>query len=306
MKYLKDFCPPLRHGVRLLVGTDEECGSQDLSSYRQRESLPPIIFTPDAGYPVINTEKGRAVASFLKTLRPSAPGKMVESASGGGAVNAVPDRAEALVSGFSAEELYAAAARSPSGIRYDFTPEGGGRYRILAAGKSAHASAPSTGENAVTGLIALLSLLEPDWEEIAALFPHGETDGTSLGISCADSVSGALTASFDVLSYRAPDFTGTFDIRFPLGQTGGTLLQLLRKTLDARRLCAEGIPRVRAAPYPARFSAGPHAALRLRRSLRQAGKSTCNRRRHLCARDSGGRRLRPGGAWRRQSYACRR
>lgn len=77
---------------------------------------------------------------------------------------------------------------------------------------------PVQGKNAVTGLIALLSLLEPDWEEIAALFPHGETDGTSLGISCADSVSGALTASFDVLSYRAPDFTGTFDIRFPLGQ----------------------------------------------------------------------------------------
>lgn len=83
MKYLKNFCPPLRHGVRLLIGTDEECGSQDLSSYRQQEPLPPIVFTPDAGYPVINTEKGRAVASFLKTLRPSAPGKMVELASGG-------------------------------------------------------------------------------------------------------------------------------------------------------------------------------------------------------------------------------
>lgn len=240
MKYLKDFCPPLRHGVRLLIGTDEECGSQDLSSYRQQEPLPPIVFTPDAGYPVINTEKGRAVASFLKTLRPSAPGKIVESASGGGAVNAVPDRAEALVSGFSAEELYAAAARSPAGIRYDFTPESGGRYRILAAGKSAHASAPGTGENAVTGLIALLSLIEPDWKEIAALFPHGETDGTSLGISCADSVSGALTASFDVLSYRAPDFVGTFDIRFPLGQTDAALLQLLRKTLDAGGFALEG------------------------------------------------------------------
>ncbi|MFR1519390.1 MAG: Sapep family Mn(2+)-dependent dipeptidase, partial [Clostridia bacterium] len=163
MKYLKEHCPRTKHNVRLIVGTDEERGSQDLAYYREREKLPPIVFTPDANYPVINTEKGRAVVSFGKQIVSSFSNKKILSASGGAAVNAVPERASAVVSGFTMEDFRRAEADSPSGIRYDFTMREDGISEISACGKSAHASLPETGANAVTGLISFLSHLDPAW-----------------------------------------------------------------------------------------------------------------------------------------------
>ncbi|MEG0767130.1 MAG: Sapep family Mn(2+)-dependent dipeptidase [Clostridia bacterium] len=44
--------------VRLLLGCDEESGWQDIAYYKQQERMPDFGFSPDASYPVINTEKG--------------------------------------------------------------------------------------------------------------------------------------------------------------------------------------------------------------------------------------------------------
>ena len=238
MQYLKTFGNPA-HNIRLIVGTDEERGSQDLAQYRESQKLPQIVFTPDANYPVINTEKGRAVVSFTKTFVPSAARRKILSAAGGTAVNAVPDKAEALVCGVSAEEL-SAAAKSPRGIRYTYQRQDDGTFRVFAFGKSAHASLPESGRNAVTGLIAFLSYLDPAWEDVAALCPHGESDGKALGIASSDSVSGALTLSFDKFSYQDPAFTGTFDIRFPLCQSAERLEAFLKKAFSDKAFSLAG------------------------------------------------------------------
>ena len=57
-KALKDLGIPLKKGVRLIFGTNEENGSADLAYYRKKRELPPMVFTPDGEYPVINAEKG--------------------------------------------------------------------------------------------------------------------------------------------------------------------------------------------------------------------------------------------------------
>ena len=44
--------------VMLLAGTDEENGSSDLEYYRKNHTLPAMVITPDASYPIINGEKG--------------------------------------------------------------------------------------------------------------------------------------------------------------------------------------------------------------------------------------------------------
>ena len=58
LKAAKELCPQLKKGVRLILGSAEETGSEDLDHYLPLEAAPPVSFSPDAEYPVINIEKG--------------------------------------------------------------------------------------------------------------------------------------------------------------------------------------------------------------------------------------------------------
>lgn len=49
---------PRKKSVRLILGSDEECGSGDLEYYYAKEQEAPYTFTPDADFPLINIEKG--------------------------------------------------------------------------------------------------------------------------------------------------------------------------------------------------------------------------------------------------------
>lgn len=47
--------------IRVIFGCDEESGFEDLSYYKEREKPPRYGFTPDCKYPVIYSERGRAI-----------------------------------------------------------------------------------------------------------------------------------------------------------------------------------------------------------------------------------------------------
>ena len=58
MQTVKALEIPLKKRVRLLLGTDEECGSGDLEHYYSKEEEAPASVSPDADFPIINLEKG--------------------------------------------------------------------------------------------------------------------------------------------------------------------------------------------------------------------------------------------------------
>lgn len=227
---------PLKAPVRLLLGSDEENGSSDLALYRSKHKLPPMLFTPDGDYPIINVEKGM-LRMRLSASYHQAGARRILSLRAGKAPNAVPGQAEAAIIGISKEEVEAAAARLLPGIRIT-AQEHEGALHLLAAGHGAHASTPEGGENALTGLVHLLCSLpgmEQDglWERLCALghlFPHGETDGRSAGLACRDG-SGALTLAFSVLSCEGGALSGMIDIRFPLCETLAGVTQQLTRAL---------------------------------------------------------------------------
>ncbi|MCD7736329.1 MAG: Sapep family Mn(2+)-dependent dipeptidase [Lachnospiraceae bacterium] len=64
LRAIKELGIPMRKSVRLVLGSDEECGSSDLDYYYGIEQEAPYTFTPDADFPVINIEKGRLEAEF--------------------------------------------------------------------------------------------------------------------------------------------------------------------------------------------------------------------------------------------------
>lgn len=247
MRCIKELNIPLKRGVRLILGTAEETGSSDIAYYFQKESAPPMVFSPDGNYPVLNTEKGQLRPDVFARYAESTALPRIRSIDGGLVLNAVPPEAQAVVEGLSAEEIRGAldAAAAETGASFEATDTDGG-VTILAKGKNAHASTPAEGNNAITALIAALlklPLAECDGLEklrgLNRFIPHGETDGTSQGIACADEVSGALTISLNIFHYTPTGLRGSCDSRVPLCGGEERLFGIFREKAAENGLEAE-------------------------------------------------------------------
>ena len=240
MKAVQTAGIPLKKGVRLIFGTDEENGSDDLTIYMANEKLPENVVTPDAAFPIINIEKGRLLRRF-KGTHIYRDGSVV-SFHGGKIPNAVPDNAECLVKDISVTEIENEIVNDTTGAKFEVTDEKNG-VRIKCTGLSAHASTPENGINAVTALIGLLCRLplakhtQADKQRdmlhgLNKIFPFGETDGTHAGLKAHDDKSGDLTLAFSIFHMENGKCEGCTDIRFPtcltLSDTCGKLSEALR------------------------------------------------------------------------------
>ena len=236
IRAVKDLGLPLRRGVRLILGSDEECGSSDLEYYYSREKEAPCSFTPDADFPLINLEKARLQKSFSAKVivQKGEPG--VESFAAGTKVNVVPDQAVCVITGPDPEAVRAAAAGcgEKTGAAFTVEPEKDGRLRITARGKASHAMMPEGGINAATALLELLAGLDlgdaPSALLIRSLhdvFPHGITDGRGQGIAMADDKSGALTLNAGIITLENGELSGTLDLRIPLCGTDENVTKIL-------------------------------------------------------------------------------
>ena len=215
---------PLKHNVRLILGTDEESGSEDLAYYYAREPYAPYTFSPDANFPLINIEKGSYKPVFTKTWEPETATPRVKELHGGFRINVVPPEAECVIAGLSADAArpYCDAAAGRTGASYELAEEGED-LRILCHGTGGHASLPEESNNAITALLDLLRELPlakvgstAALRALNALFPHGDCAGKALGIAQADPVSGPLTLAFSLLEVTGTGLKGQFDSRVPL------------------------------------------------------------------------------------------
>ena len=212
----------LKHGVRLIFGTNEENGSADLAYYRTKRELPQYVFTPDGSYPVINGEKG-----MLRVYFSTYWGVSVEICAGS-VINAVPSLCK-LVSEFDPEKR--------GGVMMDDK----GRWSKLTTaftevtefnGVSAHASTPEKGENAITKMLESGIIACEPVKELARLFPHGETDGSSCGLGFSDEISGKMTCVLSMLNTENNVLHGAIDIRFPLDRTKAEISGIICGALE--------------------------------------------------------------------------
>ena len=204
LKALKDLKIPMKSGIRLIFGTNEENGSEDLAYYMKHRTLPQMVFTPDGDYPVINLEKGMI---RLKLSASFTDGKSkIMHLQAGDVINAVPAKAQADT--------------------------------ITVEGRNAHASTPEQGENALTHLLQILKEKVSDGQQaevihkLAECFPFGETDGKSCGIAAKDELSGSLTCVLSVMKMNADEMTAYVDIRFPVCCTGAEIIQKMQESLS--------------------------------------------------------------------------
>jgi len=238
----------LSGGARLLVGSGEEIGCVDIARYLEENTPPKNTFSPDANYPVVNVEKGRFTQTFGAKFAISEPqlsgGAFVRGITGGATSNIVPQNASAIVAGLPEDVIQAAAKKAAADTDCVFTAEQKNKdVYISCVGVASHASRPENGNNAQTALITLLNslpLVDCDSTRaihaLAELFPHGDNNGTSIGIAASDDVSGSLTLAFTCLEFTETDFTGTFDSRTPKVSDSQPIDDICRKGLAAHSI----------------------------------------------------------------------
>lgn len=192
MKDLLDSGAAINRRVRIIFGQTEESGDwTDMDYYKATEELPVMGFTPDGDFPAMYGEKGIAIMRL--TMAAEAAGFLTAQA--GVAANVVPDQA-------------GASLRTKDGTVREFS----------AGGKSAHASMPEDGDNAISHLM----------EQIAASgLPCGFADfyqdcigfdynGGRAGIGFEDGQSGKLTLNAGMLRLEGENCELTVDVRYPV------------------------------------------------------------------------------------------
>ena len=246
MRCVKDLGIPLKKNVRLILGTDEECGSADIAHYYDVEPEAPMTFSPDASYPVVNIEKGRFPGHFTAEWEESQALPKLVSLEAGIKENVVPGKAFATIElgNKTLEDIRPVIAQAEKEFDMEFvltaqdSLEDDPIYTITAIGAGAHASTPEAGKNALTALLTLVSRLPladcPQAEyvkKLVKLFPHGDVNGKALGIDMKDDLSGEMTVAFSMLKIDEGSLDGTFDSRCPICSTEENTLEAVRKLM---------------------------------------------------------------------------
>lgn len=221
-----------RRKVRLIFGCDEESGMGCLAHYMEHEKVPDMAFSPDAEYPLVNSEKNIYHGSF----RYEYPSSI--SIKAGTVVNAVPGFAEAVVP--CALEQVTAAIGDKEGFEAKAVDGG---VSIVATGCAAHASTPECGKNAIQMMVCLLCGLPLPEADLAALkaikASYGmEYNGETVGLDKSDE-SGRLTLNIGLMDWNRNGYSIGIDIRAPISVQMEEISAKLSAALPMAAACDE-------------------------------------------------------------------
>ena len=210
LKAIRDLNLPIDRRIRVLFGSDEECGSSCVKYYVENGyEMPTIGFTPDAQFPAIFCEKG--TSNFLAGTKIYNKGEIdVEYFGGVVAANVVPPVCKLIVNG-------PLKVTPEEGIT---VTEENGKTIVEATGFSAHGSTPELGVNAVVKLLNAVKENDfgGDFQQLVNFILEeigNETNGKSLDILYQDEETGETTVNLGVVKYDGEEMSFTLDIRYP-------------------------------------------------------------------------------------------
>ena len=202
LKALKDQGITPNRTVKLIVGCNEESGWKCIEHYKKVATLPEEGFTPDADFPAIYAEKG--ILHFETAFElANAPFTALQA---GERVNMVCDYASAFITKKAAGHLV--GYENPidgTTFSYDNTTN-----CLQVRGKSAHASAPWVGNNALQAMMAFFASFDEQCKTVYDLL-----FADVCGLKNIQDETGPLTMSPDLASFKNGVLTITTDIRFP-------------------------------------------------------------------------------------------
>lgn len=220
LKAIKDSGAPLHRRIRILFGTNEETGSEDMKHYLKTGGEIPVCgFTPDGEYPVINGEKGIINVVFRKSFVQAGVLQLMKL-QGGSAFNVVPAAASALLacSRALAGTLAAQLTTADGLVQAEKTADG---LLVTAKGIQAHAATPEKGDNAIGRLCQALAPL-PFSEGVKKALTFlaekigRQVHGEALNICLEDEPSGKLSLNLGVIEGNESGLTVKLNYRYPV------------------------------------------------------------------------------------------
>ena len=214
MRAIKEAGVPLKKSIRMILGCDEESGWEDMEYYAAHADMPEVGFSPDASFPIINTEKAMLHAFINAPV--ATTGLQVKQLWTGERLNVIPGECKALLAGGAelAEKVAAYAAKVNLPYTAQVTEEG---VWVTAEGIPGHSAYPEGRRNAIGMMLLLLKELGVEGPLLTLANVYGmEHDGSSLGCACQDEVSGPLTCNMGILHLENGAITASLDMRVPV------------------------------------------------------------------------------------------
>lgn len=210
--------------VRLILGCDEESGSECMEYYKKKGRMPKVGFSPDADFPVVTCEKTILHIDVLVPISETYKMSILELG-GGLRPNMVPDRARLVIE----------KDAMPASITQTFGAHISDDGEILTAvfkGVSAHGSKPEEGENALWKLFGFLNKYLPN-DNIFAINYYLMNNAAlkNLGLNIKDQKSGEQTINVGVASIEDNYIKLTLDMRCPISQTKENIVAALKEKL---------------------------------------------------------------------------
>ncbi|GHU38003.1 peptidase M20 [Bacilli bacterium] len=208
LKLIKDLGIQPKIPIRVLFGSNEETGSQDIPLYLEKEVPPMFGFTPDCKYPVVYGERG-IVNLAIKT--------------------SIVDKALDRLGDFQGQMSRSVV---PSELSVTFDGQ-----QITALGKSSPSNAPEMGINSITKLARELRDILPSGE-LQTYFSwlddylSDEHYGEKLGIGYSDTASGKLILT-PVLIKKTDQHEVCLElaIRYPISVTEDRIIAKIKENL---------------------------------------------------------------------------
>lgn len=229
MRAIKEADVPLKRSIRLILGCDEESGWEDMAYYAAHAHMPDMGFSPDASFPIINTEKAMLHAFITAPL--AGTGLQVKQLWTGERLNVIPGESKALLAGGETLAQQVAAYAEATGLPYAAQVTEDGVW-VTAEGIPGHSAYPEGRRNAIGMMLVLLKHLGVEGPLLTLANAYGlESNGASLGCACQDEVSGALTCNMGILHIENGQVTASLDMRVPVTADLNALEQNARAAL---------------------------------------------------------------------------
>lgn len=232
LRFLKENNIELKHGIRLLLGTDEETGMADVEYYLENYEAPVFTLVPDAMYPVCYGEKGIFEGDLVSE---DLTGSKVVDFTAGVASNVVPDNAVLKLKDVDFSKVKAA---ENNGVK---VTQEGDLVVLTATGSSAHAAMPEGSVNAI-GEACKAAIASGELDEKSEKFMQFVADlvstyyGDKMGVNCEDEVFGKLTCIGGMMKFENNKLYLNINIRYPLAITNVKLEETIKNfcaTLNA-------------------------------------------------------------------------
>ncbi len=250
LKAVMDSKEKFNKKVRIIIGCDEESGRWAcMKHYFKHAEMPICGFSPDADFPIINSEMGILIFNLEKSFDNNEDsccgGLRIKRIQGGNKVNMVPDYCECeleMKKDFTDRiQKTVEYMKEKHNANLELTIEKD-ICVIKSYGLSAHGSTPSKGINAIAQLISCICKLplcvSEQTEYLNFLDEHigMETDGRSFGVAMSDKVSGNLVFNLGTIDVSDEKGSIGINIRFPVTKTRDDVYDIIKDSISSHKI----------------------------------------------------------------------